>query len=288
RCSQAAAMCSVIAVEEPDLLVLHALLVVEGEEASTCARGELLHGGVEAAGEVDAQGLRLVVLHERRAGVLDQLPLAGGEGRRGAGVEAFVVAVRLEDDVAPAARDARHAVDPASDIVSCVIPFRCWKTNASSLPLHEPQPAGFSWASHFDCQVTNLPRLLISTRSFGVAPVQGAVFVVLVICVNALPLRSEGMISPLSSLPRAVMPSESRHAAPAGSTPEKSRVDWKAMKRPSLLIRARMLALVPSPVVLVICVSALRDRSYSMISELPSLLSQGETPSLNVHPRMPA
>src|SRR5262249_60268401 len=81
RCSQAAAMCSVIAVEEPDLLVLHALLVVEGEEASTCARGELLHGGVEASGEVDGEGLRLVVLHDLRAGVLAQLPPAGGDER---------------------------------------------------------------------------------------------------------------------------------------------------------------------------------------------------------------
>src|SRR5262249_9782893 len=124
-CSRAPAMRSVLAVEEPDLLVLHPLLFIEGEEASAGARGELLDGGVEAAGEVDAQCLRLAVLYQRRAGVLEELPLAGGERRRGAaaplddverpevtGVQAFVVAVRLEDDVAPAARDARHAVEP--------------------------------------------------------------------------------------------------------------------------------------------------------------------------------
>ena len=61
---------SVIAVEEPDLLVLHALLVVEGEEASARARGELLDGGV-ARPASNPRPLKLPARHALRA---DRVP----------------------------------------------------------------------------------------------------------------------------------------------------------------------------------------------------------------------
>src|SRR5262252_624589 len=89
------------------------------------------------------------------------------------------------------------------------------------------------------------------------------------------------MISPLPSLPHEP-PSIFVQMAPAGRLPEKSRVDWKATKRPSLLIRGRLLALSSPPVVWVICVKVLLGWSKSMISEFPSGLLQGLVPSPSV------
>src|SRR5215510_5690293 len=89
------------------------------------------------------------------------------------------------------------------------------------------------------------------------------------------------MISPLPSLPHDP-PSTRVQIAPLGRLPEKSRVDWKATKRASLLIRGRLLAVPSPPVVWVICVKALLERSKSMISEFPSAFPQGVVPSPSV------
>src|SRR5262249_6297053 len=100
-------------------------------------------------------------------------------------------------------------------------------TNASSLPSQVPHAGvGFRFASHRDWKVTNFPRLLISTRSLDVEPLQGKTFGVFVTCVKWFVVsgfveRSKIMISALpSELVQADVRSASAETAPAGSAPE--------------------------------------------------------------------
>src|SRR6478735_6841670 len=65
----------------------------------------------------------------------------------------------------------------------------------SSFPSQSPHPVGLSSASHLDCQERYFPRLLISTRSFGLTPEQVPALVVFVIWVSAFSERSKRKIS---------------------------------------------------------------------------------------------